>query len=185
MKSVDFVVELDGVLYHSGFYDELHNYQRETKIRYEQIHRDALVAQARVCGAMENNVDRFLDWYYSLGAEYMRIAKTLMGDGTAYMQEKFEEYLQYGIDENSLQLYTAAIEQLETEFNAFVDKAKEKYRLSEKVEFLVPVVKLPSNFAVLDEQYSTINFNTRMKISTVSSAAAVIAAKALSKQHAI
>ena len=180
--STDFVVELDGVLYRGGFYDELQNYKREFKIRYEQIHRDAMVAQARICGAMEANVDRFLDWYYSLGAEYARIATTLVGDGAKYVQDKLEENLRYGIDESSIQLSVSALNRLTDEFNARVSRAKEKYRLSEEVSHRIPCVKLPETFASIEDQYSSITFNSRMVSSAgVASVAAVVAAKALSK----
>lgn len=180
--STDFVVELDGILYRGGFYDEVQNYKREFKMRYEQIHRDAMVAQARICGAMEANVDRFLDWYYSLGAEYARIATTLVGDGAKYVQDKLEENLRYGIDESSIQLSVSALNRLTDEFNARVSRAKEKYRLSEEVSHRIPCVKLPETFASIEDQYSSITFNSRMVSSAgVASVAAVVAAKALSK----
>lgn len=46
--------------------------------------------------SMKGNVDEFLDWYYSLSAEYMRVGKLLIGDLEPYMQEKLAEYLRRG-----------------------------------------------------------------------------------------
>ena len=43
----------------------------------------------RVFDHMEGNVDEFLDWYYSLPAEYARLGKLLAGDFEAYILEKF------------------------------------------------------------------------------------------------
>lgn len=43
--------------------------------------------------AMAGNVDAYLDWYYSLGAEYARIGHLLAGDLDAYMARKFAETL--------------------------------------------------------------------------------------------
>lgn len=43
--------------------------------------------------AMAGNVDLYLDWYYSLGAEYARIGHLLAGDLEDYMARKFAETL--------------------------------------------------------------------------------------------
>lgn len=45
--------------------------------------------------AFENNVDKYLDWYYSLSADYARLLKLLSGldNFEKYMQEKLQEYL--------------------------------------------------------------------------------------------
>ncbi len=43
--------------------------------------------------AMAGNVDLYLDWYYSLGAEYARIGHLLTGDLEDYMARKFAETL--------------------------------------------------------------------------------------------
>lgn len=43
--------------------------------------------------AMAGNVDVYLDWYYSLGAEYARIGHLLTGDLEDYMARKFAETL--------------------------------------------------------------------------------------------
>lgn len=43
--------------------------------------------------AMEGNVDLYLDWYYSLGAEYARIGHLLAGDLEDYMARRFAETL--------------------------------------------------------------------------------------------
>jgi hypothetical protein len=45
---------------------------------------------------MDRNVESYLDWYYSLGAEYMRIGQMLTGQLESYMQTKLEEYLNLG-----------------------------------------------------------------------------------------
>lgn len=46
--------------------------------------------------AMEGNVDLYLDWYYSLGAEYMRIGHLLAGDLEDYMARRFAGTLAQG-----------------------------------------------------------------------------------------
>lgn len=41
--------------------------------------------------AMEGNVDKYLDWYYSLGGEYARTMALVSGDMEDYMKNKFGE----------------------------------------------------------------------------------------------
>lgn len=43
--------------------------------------------------AMEQNVDKYLDWYYSLPAEYIRIAKTLTGSLESHIENQLMEHL--------------------------------------------------------------------------------------------
>lgn len=50
----------------------------------------------RAFDRMEQNVDGYLDWYYSLTAEYVRLAKLLTGDIEGYMEQKLSEHIQKG-----------------------------------------------------------------------------------------
>lgn len=45
---------------------------------------------------MADNVDPFLDWYYSLPAEYARIGHLLLGDFESYLGDRIGEYLTEG-----------------------------------------------------------------------------------------
>jgi hypothetical protein len=46
--------------------------------------------------ATAGNVDKYLEWYYSLGSEYMRLGKLLTGRFDEYLAEKLEENLSAG-----------------------------------------------------------------------------------------
>lgn len=50
----------------------------------------------RAFDTMEQNVDGFLDWYYSLGAEYLRIGHLLVGDLDQLLAERLREHLLRG-----------------------------------------------------------------------------------------
>jgi hypothetical protein len=50
----------------------------------------------RAFDKVEANIDGYLDWYYSLPAEYTRIAKMMVGELESYMLEKLEEKLKAG-----------------------------------------------------------------------------------------
>src|SRR5690606_14610514 len=51
---------------------------------------------AEAFGGLEDNVDRWLDWYYSLGGEYARIAHLMAGELEGYMAARLEEALLQG-----------------------------------------------------------------------------------------
>jgi hypothetical protein len=82
--------------YRPGTWDSLQEL-RSGMLDNLELDRERLVRE--VDGAfdsMEANVDAFLDWYYSLSAEYLRIAKLLTGELDAYLADKLGEYLQRG-----------------------------------------------------------------------------------------
>lgn len=54
---------------------------------------DLRAATDAAFAAMAGNVDLYLDWYYSLGAEYARIGHLLAGDLENYMARRFAETL--------------------------------------------------------------------------------------------
>lgn len=61
------------------------------------VDRQALQAEVnRAFDAMGGNIDRFLDWYYSLGAEYLRIAHLLTGDLDTLLTTRLREHLLEG-----------------------------------------------------------------------------------------
>jgi hypothetical protein len=91
---------------------------------------DLLEAQVdRGFDRMELSVDAYLDWYYSLPAEYMRIAKLLTGGIERYMAEELEKRLKQKeafavIDEainKTLASHGQAIAQLERETREILD----------------------------------------------------------------
>ena len=56
---------------------------------------------------VETNVDKFLDWYYSLSAEYARLGSLVTGNLDEYLNQKFEETLNKN---NPFSSFYAAIE---------------------------------------------------------------------------
>ncbi len=61
------------------------------------VSRATLAGQIdRAFDRMGHNVDRYLDWYYSLPAEYVRLAKLMTGEIEGYMEQKLYEQLQQG-----------------------------------------------------------------------------------------
>ena len=68
------------------------------------------------------NVDSYLDWYYSLPADYERLAKLVTGSVESYASEQFEAKIEEGIDdsqiEDKLEEFSGQAEALKSEFEA-------------------------------------------------------------------
>lgn len=66
------------------------------------------------------NVDSYLDWYYSLPADYERLAKLVTGSVGSYASEQFEAKIEEGIDDsqigNKLEELSGQAEALKSEF---------------------------------------------------------------------
>jgi hypothetical protein len=76
---------------------------RELELARADVTEQRALALARVTTAldagfdqMRGNVDLYLDWYYSLPAEYARLASLLMGNAEALIAGKLEETLGAG-----------------------------------------------------------------------------------------
>ncbi|MBQ9069009.1 MAG: hypothetical protein IJ131_08120 [Eggerthellaceae bacterium] len=89
---------------------------------YDQVAVDNLVAQAKANSAalaqeaeatltpLVNgyfdacvaNVDGYLDWYYSLPADYERLGQMIIGSAESYAQEQFEARIAEGVDDAQL-----------------------------------------------------------------------------------
>lgn len=87
---------IDGDLYKPGTIEKLEG-AKAVALRKLNVSRTKLEGQIdRAFDQMENNVDLYLDWYYSLTAEYVRLAKLMTGEIEGYMEKKLYEQLQQG-----------------------------------------------------------------------------------------
>ncbi|MDZ4251254.1 MAG: hypothetical protein U1A72_01605 [Sulfuritalea sp.] len=87
---------IDGELYNPGTIEKLEaaKFVALGKLNVSRAKLDGQIDRA--FDQMENNVDRYLDWYYSLMAEYVRLAKLMTGEIEGYMERKLYEQLQQG-----------------------------------------------------------------------------------------
>lgn len=112
--------------------DELYSNAQETLVPLINESYDARVA----------NVDKYLDWYYSLPADYERLARTITGTAESFVEEQFQNAIEDGIDDS----------QLENEFDAFFQQAEqlkadaeaqlEAYRLDDVPGWLVTTTEV-------------------------------------------
>lgn len=87
------VERIDGAYYAAGTSDRL----REARDRLLLAHAEACARMEeeanRAFDTLAGGVDPFLDWYYSLTAEYLRIANVLTGNLEDYLREKLADHL--------------------------------------------------------------------------------------------
>jgi hypothetical protein len=95
--------------------------------------------------AMEGNVDLYLDWYYSLGAEYMRIGHLLVGDLEGYMARRFAETLAPGDLFSDVERALAASIASSDEANALYARLSDNILAQNRVE-------LPQQQAIVVQQ---------------------------------
>jgi hypothetical protein len=90
------VEEIDARYFREGTLDALREARLEALHRVELslVHLEGQVDRA--FDRVEVNVERYLDWYYSLPAEYGRMGRLLIGKLETYMIRKLEAHLMHG-----------------------------------------------------------------------------------------
>lgn len=117
--------QIDNLLFRPGTIEQVRQATLEA-LRQAETSLAHLEGQAdRAFDRMEANVDAYLDWYYSLFAEYARIANLLVGELEAYMTEKFEEKLRLGVNMDGLeQALQAALREHDAARRAYQEKVQ-------------------------------------------------------------
>ncbi len=90
------VERIDGALYNPGTAEKIRAAQSLALAKLS-ISRAELDGKIDLSFArMEHKVDSYLDWYYSLSGEYMRLAKYLLGELETFMTDKLTQHLAQG-----------------------------------------------------------------------------------------
>lgn len=107
---------LDGKYYEQQAVAELID---EARQKSETLYADAREKLVPLINASYDarvaNVDNYLDWYYSLPADYERLATMITGTAESFVAEQFQNQIEQGIDDS----------QLEAEFDSFVEQASQ------------------------------------------------------------
>lgn len=120
------VYVLDGKYYERQGVDELLAQAGEQAAQLEESVRSELVpvANAFYDGCLDN-VDTYLDWYYSLPADYERLASMVTGTAEDFVSEQLATHLEDGLDDAGLtekvEGYCAQAAQLRDDFYARLD----------------------------------------------------------------
>jgi len=178
--------KIDEAFFRPGTIDQLNQAKLEA-LRKVQI--SLLRLQAEADGAfdrMEGNVDSYLDWYYSLSAEYGRVAYLMAGEVEQYMAEKLESELLQGVNMQKIDsAIQDALRDHESAMKFFLEK-KEAILAQNLVEpgagRTVEIVKTVSLQGVISHN-DFISFGSRMLGSGITGAgvAGVVGSKVVGK----
>lgn len=95
---------------------------------------------------MEGNVDVFLDWYYSLPADYVRIAKLLMGGFENYLNENFQSILSRGKPFEDFEKHFLSMRESDSELRSVCKKESQRILSENSI-----TVNEPSDVFVTEE----------------------------------
>ena len=131
------------------------------------------------------NVDDYLDWYYSLPADYERLASMITGSAEEFVSDQFTAHIEKGIDDSAideqLEDFTAQIDQYRTE----AEKELSAYELDGVPEWLI-AAKEELNGDFLSDSFEPaqqlLDANDRVAISSTIGLAAGVLTKVVSKQ---
>lgn len=136
------VIEVDRIgdaYYRSGTAARVRELQAQTLAQMDFQAATLLQRSEAAHDQMVRNIDAFLDWYYSLTAEYLRIGALLTGQLEALMEEQLRNYLLRG----------DAVAELETDLAAQLQAFSElRASLATKTEALLADNRLEPTGAV-------------------------------------
>ena len=131
------------------------------------------------------NVDDYLDWYYSLPADYERLASMITGSAEEFVTDQFTAHIENGIDDSAideqLERYAAQIDQYRTD----VEEELAAYEMDDVPEWLiVEKEELDDDFFSdsFEPAQRLLDANDRVVISSTIGLAAGVLMKAASKQ---
>ena len=131
------------------------------------------------------NVDDYLDWYYSLPADYERLASMITGSAEEFVTDQFTAHIENGIDDSAideqLERYAAQIDQYRTD----AEEELAAYEMDDVPEWLiVEKEELDDDFFSdsFEPAQRLLDANDRGVISSTIGLAAGVLMKAASKQ---
>jgi hypothetical protein len=89
---------INGDFYHPGTIDKIKALETSIQLKYDAENFNTIIKKEIDIAflKMESNTDIFLDHYFSLGTEYVRIGKMFAGELDAYLEDQLTEALQTG-----------------------------------------------------------------------------------------
>ena len=113
---------INGIMYKAGTLNEI---QIASDIAYGAAKDDMIKEVNKMYDEILLNTDKYLDWYYSLSAEYSRLFKLITGSIEEYMADKLKENLMDNISANlNFNAADMNIAKLQNDINKILDKNK-------------------------------------------------------------
>jgi hypothetical protein len=167
---------IDGVQFTAGTVEEIQSvYLAEVK-KAEGFSKEIESSSNVVFDKMRSNVDSYLDWYYSLTAEYLRMINLVTGNSDQYMARMLAVHLQAGAPMSALnESFIKASTKISTSNDAIEKRVSEIKSIRRVVEPLKnPEISINTTSLELSNQEMSkiISFRSRILVTSGSSAVA-------------
>lgn len=172
---------INGVMYKAGTLNQIEI--AKNKI-YGMAKDDVIEEINTVYNEIILNTDKYLDWYYSLSAEYTRIFELITGSIEKYMTDKLKENLMDNVtDSINIKSVEKNIKKLENEVNNILEN--NKITKKDKIYTVTSNININNIYDIVDIK-PLLDFQNRIIASTggglvVSSIVGVISSKVAAK----
>lgn len=85
------------------------------------------------------NVDKYLDWYYSIPGDYERLFNMITGSVEDFVTDQFEAKIEEGIDDSQLEAEWSTLVQQSQQLESSAQEALANYKIEGVPEWLVTV----------------------------------------------
>jgi hypothetical protein len=124
-------VMIAGEIYRAGIVAEAADRRRALEALSAVARQRLLAETEKIFKAYEANVDRYLDWYYSLPSEYGRLAATATGQAEGFLTFNLERFLADGVDLTGLERIAREFREASARYG--IKELLDKYREDEPV----------------------------------------------------
>ncbi|MDR0867155.1 MAG: hypothetical protein LBP75_01595 [Planctomycetota bacterium] len=127
------VISIEGVPYDIKILDEIEKLRLAAGKTSEEGKKEIKAEIKRIFAGYRGNVDAYLNWYYSLGGEYGRLAKLVQGEIETYMQGKLTEIIAEKINTDGLRSITERYQGDIENITQGIAELKQRYKVDENI----------------------------------------------------
>ncbi|MDR2198685.1 MAG: hypothetical protein LBR53_04395 [Deltaproteobacteria bacterium] len=175
-----YLVMIDGEYYDSGILKALADENISIAETVNGLKAELKTEVDKVFDGYQANVDSYLDWYYSLPAEYGRLLTLVLGEIEEYMAYNLSSRLSSGVDASGIARILARLNGLSSSVN--LDLLKERYRYTGPVNVKPALVLDSKKFNPGETAPIFIPYQLRRVISATAGLTAGLAAGVLVKR---
>ncbi|MDR2404797.1 MAG: hypothetical protein LBE27_00300 [Deltaproteobacteria bacterium] len=121
-----YLVMIDGEYYDSRIIQAMSDQSRTIEAKLEESKAELKGEVDKILNGYRANVDSYLDWYYSLPAEYGRLLTLVMGEIEEYMLYNMGEQLGKNVDTSGINKILSRLNAISSSVD--LNKIKERYR---------------------------------------------------------
>ena len=178
------VAVIDGEFYDQRAVQQATEELNERSAQLSQEAKDALAPLINSSfGARLNNVDSYLDWYYSLPADYERLVKLVTGTVEDYVAEQFTSKIEAGIDDTQLVSQIESFSERAASLESDYEETLASSKLEGIPEWLVVAREVQDAARPLNEPtQKLVDANVRLGLSAGTTLTTGVVAKQLTKK---